>query len=295
MKLLSKGFMIPSVNKDGSLLAGGNNSSIYIFDTHTNTLKYKLDKGYYTEFDEQNRMLCIENNGKFMIYDPAKDEILHQNKLPFRPEFTLPYHCWFDEDTIYFYYVERTLPSKCENSPIWHLVKYQISVQCFDDLNWDGYLVGKWQGYLVLLTNLVTDEKQPCNYAFSFYKDGTCVKQVEIGRWDEAHIINGEIYYLTQDSGVSIFQLNDDFSVRQIFSGKKRNKNTFVSEYCVSSKYIALYFLYDDNVYVYDRESGKQILKGSVPYKQNLTLIEDKLYVGTMTMLYVFNLNKEIK
>ena len=292
MKLLSKGFMIPSVNKDGSLLAGGNNSSVYIFDTRTNTLKYKLNKGYYTEFDEQNRMLCIEQNGKFMLYDPVTEEILHQNKLPFRPEFTLPYHCWFDEDTIYFYYVERSLPSKCEDAPVWHLVKYQISTQRFDDLNWDGDLVGKWQGYLVLLTDLATDENEPCNYTFAFYKDGICVKQVEIGRWDQVYIINGELYYLTQDSGVSIFQLNDDFSSRQIFSSKKYNKNTFVSEYCVSAKYVALYFIYDDNVYVYDRESGKQILKERVPYKQNLTLIEDKLYVGAMTMLYVFNLNK---
>ena len=114
---------------------------------------------------------------------------------------------------------------------------------------------------------------------------------MEIGRWNEAQINNGELYYLSEDKGVSIFKINDDFSSQQIYSGKKPNKDTFVSEYCVSSKYIALCFLFNDAIYVYDRESGRQILKENVQYKQNLTLIEDKLYVGTMTMLHVFNLN----
>ena len=292
MKLLSKGFMIPSVNKDGSLLAGGNGSRIYIFDTRTNVLKYQLNKGYYTDFDERNRMLCVEVNGRFMLYDPEKGEILHQNKLPFHPEFTLPYQCWFDEDTLYFDYVERMPPSKCDGvAPIWHLVKYQISTQRFEELDWDGSIVGKWRDYFVMRTNLTADDDQPVNYALSFYKDGVLEKQVEIGRWNEAQINNGELYYLSEDKSVSIFKINDDFSSQQIYSGKKPNKDTFVSEYCVSSKYIALFFLFNNAIYVYDRESGRQILKENVQYKQNLTLIEDKLYVGTMTMLHVFNLN----
>ena len=292
MRLLSKGFMLPALNADNTLLAGGNNSSIYVVNTNTNEVKYKLSKGYYIGFNEQNQMLCIEQNGKFSIYDPENATTLHQNRVPFRPEYLLPYFCWFDEDTIYFDYTEKSSPKTCNDRPIWHLVKYQISTQGFEELSLDGSIIGRWGDYLVMESDLEKDPTKPVRPALLFYKEDVLQKAVEIREDRSIQLINGELYHIYNKKGLRIFQLNKDFELQEIFCDLRYPKSAFGLEFFVSPKYVAVCAMRNEEVRVYNRADGKILLKEKVPYKQGLILVEDKLYVASMSSLYMFNIIK---
>lgn len=285
--------METAINMDKSLIAGGNNSSIYIYNTYTDELQYKLDKGYYLQFNGNDTVLRIEQNGRFSIYNLKTKEISLEKKLPFRPEFTLPGHCWYDDKTIYFRYAEKSKALVTyESRSVWHLVKYLIDKDIFIEMPFVESIVGKWKNYFLTTKYVEEDETKDCKYALRFYKNDSLFNQIYIGCYENAFIYDDCLYFINEeDNKFCVFEVKEDFSCYKILELEDLEVTRDI-EFSINERYISLHIGYDeDSVLVFNRQNNELVFKEVVPYIMNINLVRNKLYVGTMDKLHVFKLD----
>lgn len=306
------GFMDSALSKSKKLIAGGTNSKHYVFNTDTNQLVLKFDKKYYSQFIRKDTyLLLVRQNAEFEMFDLAKQEVVLKRKLPYPVEILLPYFCWEKSDTIYFYTSNKSWKEDGQN---WRLIKYDIAKDTFCELPLEDSLVGCWKEYLVLFDDIATEDEEP-NIVLKFYRNDELHRQIVIGN-NEFRLVDDKLYVIENTQGaVDVYEYLEDFSCHKVVSINTSFKFLECDLFDISEKYIAIQFTdfdgyeeiidvkewmnrdkkddAEDTIFVYRLSDNQLVLAEKVPYRTNFNLVGDKIYIGAMDRLYMFNLTEK--
>ena len=82
----------------------------------------------------------------------------------------------------------------------------------------------------------------------------------------------------------------EDFSCERVFFVRDKQGFGYGDIFSISEKYIAI--CKRRHIMVYMRETNQLVFEQDIPYVMNVTLLEDKIYIGAMDKLYMFKLNE---
>ena len=282
------GFMDTCISNSKRFLAGGTTNRFYLFDVESNQLVLKLNAGYYPQFIQNDKyLLLVKNNGEFQVFDYINNKILLKRKLPKRMEMLLPKFCWVEKNIIYFE-AYKSIPG--QEAPMWLLFKYDIATDAFSCVNIEDTMLGTWGEYLVFYDNIAADD-EPINTALKFYRDETLCKEIVIGETETMFIVDNRLYVIKNEKReIRIYEYLKDFSCERIFSIRDKQRFAYGDIFSISEKYIAI--CKKRHIMVYMRETNQLVFEQDIPYVMNATLVEDKIYIGAMDKLYMFNLNE---
>ena len=308
------GFMDSALSKSKKLIAGGTNSKHYVFNTDTNQLILKFDKKYYSQFIRDDTcLLLVRPNAEFEVFDLAKQEVILKRKLPYPVELLLPHFCWDKSDVIYF---EASNKMWKEDEKNWRLIKYDIGKDIFYEFSLEGNLVACWKEYLVLSDDIATDDEEP-NIILKFYKNGELHRQIFIGN-NEFRFVDDKLYVIKNTpTTVDVYEYLGDFSCNKVISINTDFKFLDYDLFDISKKYVAIQFTkfdgyiemidikewmnlaekddISDIIFVYRLSNNQLVFEQAVPYRKNINLVDDKIYIGAMDRLYMFNLTEKNK
>ena len=282
------GFMDTSISNGKRFLAGGTTNRFYLFDVESNQLLLKLNAGYYPQFIQNDKyLLLVKNNGEFQVFDYMNHEIFLKRKLPNKMEMLSPTFCWTEKNIIYFE-TYKSIPG--QETPFWVLIKYDMTTDEFSCRDHKRAMVGSWKEYLVFCNNIAADD-EPINSALRFYQDDNLCKEIVIGETQTVFIVDNRLYVIKNEKReIRIYEYLEDFSCERIFSIRDKQRFAYGDIFSISEKYIAIYKR--DHIMVYMRETNQLVFDQDIPYVMNVTLLEDKIYIGAMDKLYMFNLNE---
>ncbi len=288
MVVSKSGFMDTSISNSKRFFAGGLTHRFYLFDLESNQMVLKLNSGFYPQFIQNDKyLLLVKKNGEFQIFDYTSNEILLKKKLPNRMEMLLRRFCWIKQNIIYFQ-AYKSIPGR--ESPFWLLIKYDMATDDFSYLNIEGRILGEWKEYLVFRDNIAADD-EPINSALRFYQDDILVKEIVIGNTQTMFIVDDHLYVIKNEKRkICIYEYLEDFSCKLIFSIRDKEGFGYGDGFSISKKYIAIGRSRHFTVYM--RETNEIVFEQDIPYLMNVTLLENKIYVGAMDKLYMFNLEK---
>ena len=287
--IISKfGFMDTSISKGKRFLAGGLTNRFYLFDLERNQLILKLNGGFYPQFIQNDKYLLLaKKNGEFQIFDYTNNEMVLKRKLPNRMGILLRRFCWIEKDVIYFQ-AYKSIPGR--ESPFWLSIKYDMDADDFSYLNIEGRILGEWKEYLVFCDDIASND-EPINSVLRFYQDDMLGKEIVIGETETVFIVDDHLYVIKNvKRKICIYEYLKDFSCKLIFSIRDKEGFGYGDVFSISKKYIVIGRSRQFTVYM--RETNEIVFEQDIPYLMNVTLLEDKIYVGAMDKLYMFKLNE---
>lgn len=288
MIVSKSGFMDTSISNSKRFLAGATTNRFYVFNLENNQLVFKLNAGFYSQFVQNDKYLLLaKKNGEFQVFDYKNNEVLLKRKLPNQLELLLPIFIWTKKDIIYFDGY-KSIPG--DERAFWQLMKYDIGSDSFLDISIKGCLIGEWKEYLVFYDNIASDD-EPINSILRFYQEENLCKEIVIGNTETVYIVDNRLYVIKNEKReICIYEYLEDFSCERVFFVQDKQGFGYGDIFSISKKYIAI--CRRRHITVYMRETNQIVFEKDIPYVMNVTLLEDKIYVGAMDKLYMFNLNE---